>query len=203
MDIDQLIIVAGPTCVGKSTLMDAMRAGEERAVAGRLGLDDVTEWKFLSARKLYKRGEISGDKVVLHYDMTRRFSFAEDQVIDLIGQVQNISVLTLWSAPATCLARVKERKRRIEANLHRRAFRPIHMLTALRRLGRLARLCDLFETAPLLIQRYQEWFDHLAYFPLDQHWLCAPREAGERLSALEDWPRVAGLLLRDHGHPLA
>ena len=54
MAIDQLIIVAGPTSVGKSTLMDAMRAGEERAVAARLGLDDVTEWEFLSARKLVR-----------------------------------------------------------------------------------------------------------------------------------------------------
>lgn len=203
MAINQLIILAGPGYVGKSTLMDGIRAEKEPAIAAQLGLEDVSQWEFLTAKEHLRTRHIPRDKVVLHFDLTREFSFVEDKAIDFLDQVRSISVLTLWSMPEICIARVKRRRRQLKINLLRRAFMPREIVSIRNRLKRLARICDLYENPSLLIQRYEEWFEYLMQFPIDRHWLCAPGEATDRLSPPSDWRRVARLLMSDRGHPPA
>lgn len=210
MAINQLIILAGSAGVGKSTLMDRIRAEKEPAIAAQLGLEDVSQWEFLTAKEHLRKRHIPRDKVVLHFDLTgafsfltREYSFVEDKAIDFLDQVRSISVLTLWSMPEICIARVKRRRRQLKINLLRRAFMPREIVSIRNRLKRLARICDLYENPSLLIQRYEEWFEYLMQFPIDRHWLCAPGEATDRLSPPSDWRRVARLLMSDRGHPPA
>ncbi len=203
MAINQLIIVAGSGYVGKSTLMDGIRAEKKPAIAAQLGLEDVSQWEFVTAKEHLRRRHIPRDKVVLHFDLTRDFSFVEDKAIDFLDQVRSISVLTLWSMPEICIARVKRRRRQLKRNLLRRAFMPREIMSLRNRLKRLARICDLYENPSLLIQRYEEWFEYLMQFPIDRHWLCGPGEATDRLSPPSDWRRVARLLMSDRGHPPA
>ena len=60
---------------------------------------------------------------------------------------------------------------------------------------RLIRISELYKNPELLIQRYEQWFDHLAHFPVERHWLCAPVEAAERLFPLGDWERAKDAIM--------
>lgn len=92
-----LIIVAGPSTIGKSTLLDRLVRGEAETLREQLAIDDLASYKHLTARELTRMRDDTIDRLILHYNMTGGF-FAPDSMAYIAGLVSHytrVDVLTL------------------------------------------------------------------------------------------------------------
>jgi hypothetical protein len=167
-----LVVIAGPSCVGKSTVVSRLIKGELPALAESLGVMHPETFAVVHAAA-FKRdrspAEMTGD-VFLHYELTRtRFvktGAQSDHALHILDQARRIDFLTLWEDPQTIAMRFRAKVRR-------------SMVDALVRLEfRLARrVCERF-----LIRRryfadpkqmwalYCQWFDACDKIPAASHW---------------------------------
>ena len=107
--IGHLVVVAGPTSAGKSTLIERLRS--DPAVRARIGLDEGG-WLFDNAHlAALPNGPI--ERLVLHYDILRPWgrsirSYGRDPALDLLDVAERVTVLTLMASPATMLKQIEQ-----------------------------------------------------------------------------------------------
>ncbi|NQV03403.1 MAG: hypothetical protein HQ542_12205 [Bacteroidia bacterium] len=68
----ELIIIAGPSCVGKSTLINRIQQGEVPNLCDQLGIDDPSMWVYIDAISLPKLC-YPIQRMVLHYDTYHQY----------------------------------------------------------------------------------------------------------------------------------
>ena len=100
MQIDRLVIIAGPTCAGKSTLIKKILKGDP-SFSEKLRLDNPSSWNYSDASQLHKVQEPSIDRMILHYDILYRLrkykKYENDKVLDIFKKSKNIIIGTLWA----------------------------------------------------------------------------------------------------------
>jgi SAM-dependent methyltransferase len=106
--IRHLVVVVGPTSVGKSTFCEAINY--DSALASRFGIDNVSGL-FVSADKIDALPSGSLDTVVLHYDLLRPFdrsmqSHWRDPVFDVLGCANEVTVINLFNNRADLQERI-------------------------------------------------------------------------------------------------
>ena len=94
--IDHLVVVAGPTGVGKSTFIEALNAPSMRE---RFGIEGSFETIQANALDGLRTGPIA--TLVYHYDMLRPFdrplhSHGRDPAFHLLASAKRITLVTLW-----------------------------------------------------------------------------------------------------------
>ena len=101
LKVGQLIIVAGPSCAGKTYLINKMARGGCPLLCQALGVDDINQWRSGSFRFARLTDEKYIDKFILHLDLHSHFSVAKDNQIlfDFIHSADAVTVLTLCSLP--------------------------------------------------------------------------------------------------------
>lgn len=104
--LDRAIVIAGPSCVGKSTLIDRLRQGELPALAAALQLDDPERWVYLNARRsaAATRTPAGSQGIVLHYDILRPLmerrvrSFGQDPGLARALAAPHLRLCTMWGS---------------------------------------------------------------------------------------------------------
>ena len=113
----KLVIVAGPSAVGKSTLFDNLLQGNLIQLQEQLGIEKTSSFISLDAQFLPKVTESFIDRLILHYDILYRYSTTGDfsYISDLISNSKNVAVLTLCARYKTLSKRFNRRVIRASA----------------------------------------------------------------------------------------
>lgn len=65
--IKRLIVVAGPSCSGKSSLIAALQRGELPILQKTIGMDDPLDWSYVHAYELPQLSGMYAEQLVVHY----------------------------------------------------------------------------------------------------------------------------------------
>jgi hypothetical protein len=93
--IDHLVVVAGPTASGKSTLISELCKKRFPEIENRLGIENLAEWPRVSAISIDQLIEPALEGLILHYD----FLYDGDEALGLLDGVHQVSFITLWTPP--------------------------------------------------------------------------------------------------------
>jgi len=109
--INKLLLIAGPTSVGKTTLIRRILKGEEMELIRRLGLDDISNWRAVDADQLDGLDEKYIENLILHYDILRPWGrgpqvYEKDEALDLLDCSSHVIILTLWASPEVLVDRL-------------------------------------------------------------------------------------------------
>lgn len=170
-NIQRAIIVAGPSCVGKTTLMKRLGQGDLPALQQQLGMGSPKDWVFCPARKWSESIFENGRNVVLHYDFLRLInagiqSYGDDEVLAGLSAMENLTVLTLWQTADILLKRCRKRHWKNLHNLRKGRFS--HYVKQRKRLNR---KCQLFQSPDAVRHWYKRWFDFCATLPMADHYI--------------------------------
>ena len=171
--IDDLVVVAGPTGSGKSTLIETIQRGGAPSLCARLGLGDGSRWPMLSAFDIVEPQEPHLERTLFHYDTLRPFLrsahvHARERALELLSCARRARVLTVWTPQPVLLARFEQQGKARKG----RRRRAIHAL---------------FSDRERVLEHYREWFAFCAARGLEVL-VVAPLE-GMRCLTVEEWER--------------
>jgi hypothetical protein len=111
---DRLLLVAGPSCSGKSTLIQQLCDGELPQIAMQLRLGDPAAWHCVLPQDVSPDRKLA--QVILHYDFLRPWTgagtpaYQEDEVLRLARSAARMTLVTLWVPPDELRRRMVERR---------------------------------------------------------------------------------------------
>ena len=102
--IQHLIVVAGPTAAGKSTLIEAMKRGRAPELVDSLEIKDIEGWRIADANSLAEISEPDLEGLILSYDFLLPYlrgarDYGDDPVFQLLETARKVSFITLWTPP--------------------------------------------------------------------------------------------------------
>jgi len=102
----RLILVAGPSCSGKTTFIACIFAGNLQLMQS-LGITNLAEWVSLEAKQLDKIELSDIRNLVLHYDLVQQYDTATDYryIPGIFADYDDIMIITLVASPFFLLAR--------------------------------------------------------------------------------------------------
>ena len=178
MKINRLVVISGPSAVGKSTFIRGLIDGEFNWVIRALGIEDLSQFTWVDpTTNLLRLRKTKLDKVVLHYDFIKRShydfirrSYKGDPVFQIIRLCPHISWLTLWAAPEILMQRIEDRRNRIRSSISSLdSF--IFCLKGFSDLLVANRRKRIYSNVSRLEQMYRNWFDATLVNPGDDHWV--------------------------------
>jgi len=72
--INQLIIIGGPSCAGKTFLIKKIRQGDCSRLCRQLGIVIPSSWLYVEANQLARLCKKNIERLVVHYDFYTRYS---------------------------------------------------------------------------------------------------------------------------------
>lgn len=173
---ERLIVIAGPSAVGKSVLMDAMQGARPDSATGvgLLEMNGPSDWRYLRACDFERKSYAPGDREVVHYDLCRKRRHKEDLTSKsvLAKRMQgagDLVIVTLWEEPKTMARRVWLRTLRGGPDTGGKKTRRKRNIHRYRNLGKLY----MYGVHPgrLWLRYYTEWLRFCARFEARQHWV--------------------------------
>jgi hypothetical protein len=116
LSADRLLLVAGPSCSGKSTLIQQLCSGELPQIAAQLRLGDPAAWHCVLPQDVAAIDGTRLPQVILHYDFLRSWTgagtpaYQEDGVLRVAGSAAEVRLVTLWVPPDELRRRMVERR---------------------------------------------------------------------------------------------
>jgi len=94
---NQLIIIGGPSCAGKSFLIKRIQQGELPRLCGQLGILNPSSWRYVLAAGLKHIDQQIVERLVVHYDFYSQQSKENEfnHLCKLIDNSDRIIVVTL------------------------------------------------------------------------------------------------------------
>ena len=194
MSLKRLVIVAGPTAVGKSFFLKKLMHRTFSDVPAQLYLSGA-EWQEVRARQFdidYPQPfpAILPNHIVLHYETTRTwrrpYDFANDPSLELLHIAEKSTIVTLWAPAHILLDRFvshnfkswRRRAHRVAVRWFGKSFNPKYT--------RLAELFALYrDGSPELERIYRDWFGFCSGFPVADHWIVDTSKLTNRLVPLD------------------
>ena len=110
--VERMLVVAGPTSAGKSTLIDRLQRGELPELAGALALDKPGEWPMVGASQIQRLDEPRMPRLIFHYDMLYPYlrsakTHAREPSLRLLDAADEVVSLTIWTPPDTLLRQLE------------------------------------------------------------------------------------------------
>jgi hypothetical protein len=175
MQCDHLLVIAGPTCAGKTTLIDRFRAGNLPSFSETLHIEHPSRWKAVTAIDMEIYSEPEVDHLILHYDIVYRLRsirhYREDHALSVLVAAKKINLITLWATPEILISRLKSRRTQVirESLI---SMRPFRIYGALHRWRNISSLLFKLNNTPEYIESvYDNWFDYCEEIETDSHWL--------------------------------
>jgi hypothetical protein len=110
--IGRLVVIAGPSGVGKSRLWEHL--ARDTTLAARLGLEQPERWTHATALELRELETPEVERLALHYDILRPLRggarlYERDEALEVLGCAERVTVLTLHCAPSRLVQRLESR----------------------------------------------------------------------------------------------
>jgi len=111
--IGKLVVIAGPTASGKSTLIKKLQRNEIPEIAHKVGIDDEAQWTVLAANALTTFSEPFVKRAIFHYDFFRSYRRSaqvpqRDEALDVLDAVEHVTFVTLWCPPEILQQRLQQ-----------------------------------------------------------------------------------------------
>ena len=177
--VDDLIVIAGPTSSGKSTLIDRLKAGEEPALAKHLGLADVANVPAYNAFDLIAPREPNLKKLLFHYDLLRPFGrsahvHGRDEALDILRSGKRVRVLTIYVSPE-----------KLKAQLEKAVINPKTKDGKFRGNQRKAKIYAMYADPKKIHGWYRDWFAYCKSRDVEME-VVLPGESMKCIS-VEEW----------------
>lgn len=185
--IGHLVVVAGPTSIGKSSFIARLREGQLPEIARMLEIDHPGGWQEIGPRSIHTLTESMVEGYILHYDFLRPYyrsakTHDRDEAFDLLKTARRVSFVTLIAPP-------EELRRRFDEN----EIRPKTRFGIYRGSKRHLRIRREYENPARIRYLYERWLD-FCRSRSQQHILVSTSDE-IRWYPAEDWERVA----EEHG----
>jgi hypothetical protein len=177
--IGRLVVIAGPTAAGKSTLIEKLRRGEARIVGQRLSIQDWAKLPVVEFRQFKDLTDPHVETLVYHRNILRPHlnadgSYESDEALDLLDAAARISIVTLWCSPAQLRRQLRQRiGRRVTPGSAARA--------------RKLPILENYKQPERVRGHYRAWFDYIAGVAADRFVLTTAD--GEEIFSEEEWKR--------------
>jgi len=164
--IDHLILVAGASCIGKTTLIKGLKRGKYSRLCKQLGIDHPDKWIITSLKAAHKTTPYSG-KLLIQYDCYNRR--AQSLIHELINRSNCTTVLTLCAPPRTLIWR---NTKRLASNIYKLMLDPGRFDSMKRKIS-----CDVKgiirndHQSDKVIAHYKVWFEFLSKYQVESYWL--------------------------------
>lgn len=203
LPLDHLIVVAGPSCCGKSTFIDKLRNRELPDITSALGINDSSDWiykdaYYLNARLLKDIAQSPERNLVLHWtipspgiklllrDISLHFAHDKKARLRILQSAKRLTVLTLYTSRAIFLKRVNARRMRIMARRDGGMDSQLKYLVKMRH----TRLMDrIYSDTNNLASMYNRWFRLCSSFNVDAMHLVR-LEDYSTLEPADQWPVI-------------
>lgn len=177
--VDRLVVVAGPTSAGKSTLIDELRAGRQPALAERAGIEDPAGWAWGDSKALKKLTEPHLERLIFHYDFLRPHlrsakTHDRDEALDLLDTARDVTFVTIWCPPEALLAQLQRGEIDRKTTLGVYWGRKRHL-----------QLREEYRDPARIRAHYRAWFDFTRRRP-GEHLVVSPSE-GMRVQSIAEW----------------
>jgi len=193
MNVERLVVLAGPPCSGKTTIIERLKSGDAAFLSDILKIKGSEKICFMDDWQLHKLNDSKIDQLVLHYDFLRPIrngfeAFSSDPPLNVIDSASEIVFVTFYAKPSILSARLKKRK----FKLLLRFPRPIRLYRTIIRLKNI-KLSEKFCLSPELNLHYDKWFEFCRGFDARGHWIVDTSGEEPQMFELSDWISDPGL----------
>ena len=113
--IKKLIVIAGPTSSGKSTLIQKLKDHSAPTIAAAVGIQKGMKMEHTDANGLGRYLNQKVDTLLFHYDILRPFERSakthdRDEALDILDTAEDVVILTLWTHPDILRKQFEEKK---------------------------------------------------------------------------------------------
>lgn len=110
--VGKLLVIAGPSSAGKSTLIKRLRGGELPQIEERIGFS-LSGVRVASGRNLPRVREAQFDRLIFHYDFLRprwrsACVYERDEALDILACAKEITFVTIWTPPDVLLRQFEQ-----------------------------------------------------------------------------------------------
>lgn len=171
---NKLIILGGPSCAGKSTLVRKIQKGRCPVLCEQLGVRDPSSWRYYSAKDLKRSGESFDGCMLVHYDTYGLFWEKNQTFYHLdafLKKANSVTVLTLGVRPKNLVKRNNERiVSFLSSLLKRETYRGASFKQLWDRKNRLFKKRSRYQNSYSLFL-YEKWFDFFNQQLIECHWV--------------------------------
>jgi hypothetical protein len=210
----RILVIAGPTAVGKSTTIVGIQRGQLPEIGIDLGIDGLHEWPTIDMRLLPKVGRPVFERFILHYDFLFLFRFPasrnrwQNLLLYLLGEARQSSIITMWTNTENLLQQLIKGKFRGEIarvidktvmkslffrGLPASVIKKCSAISFLEKRTYHLRLLQLYSRKEDVKQIYRDWFTFCERktFPVCNHVIL---KQGNPLKFLpfEEWRHLVG-----------
>ena len=190
--VRSLIVVAGPSCAGKSHFIEDIKANRFPGIAKQLEIATPSMWQHKELGRFRPPPESSINRLILHCAFWL-FGPAYQEVdgLEVLRHSDQITFVTLWVHPDSLLQRLKIRRTRALLGFGKATdFR-----TRMQRLKQLRLREQVYRNPSALFSHYRDWFNFCARYNARAHWVVDVTRSKPVLFPLTEWKN-------QHGNPV-
>ncbi len=184
------MLLAGPACVGKTTVVDGLEAGRLPSLSERLGLEDLSSWTYLTANDLPALQESRLERMMLHYSLPGPWDQKHGTEADPYGRIRGliessdeVTFVTFWASPKALLERVKTRRARLLIE----CLNIVLMRANLQSITRLRRRQKAYSNPDHIFLSFNDWFEFCDAHAAKAHWVVDTTEQTPELLSLPEF----------------
>lgn len=190
-DIEELVLIAGPSCCGKSYLLDRLRQDKRGQLASSLGLTaPIDSYEIVTAKQLAKYEGRHTSRMILHVAI--RPSSADDEAgggpeyekLDAVAAAQHVRGITMIVSQKVLLSRL---------NMRIKASRKLTLRNVLKHSSisrRFKKLEKVYSDSAAIVAAYDAWFSYLASLSNLAGSILVSAESDYGVQDGDDWTAV-------------
>ena len=170
--VDRLIVIASPSCCGKTLFLAHLARGAISHIATAIGVENAADWRICDAGRLGDIADARAERLIVAYAIPsprvatgRPLKNTTDEKLGIVALARRKTFVTLVASSATLMSRLQQR---VRSNRKWILLNPRKFLRARRLLRRLALV---YQDPSQLRRMYESWFEYTASLPHDGMWI--------------------------------
>lgn len=181
--VDDIVVVAGPTAVGKTTLIDSVLEGREVPTREVLGIDPSRSWIMTGPTMLHRLEGTRLDGLIFHYDFVRPVfrstkTHDRDETLEILETAEQLTFATLIAPPEV----LRERLLKSE-------IQPMTRGGRYRGSARFLKILRTYEDPARLRRMYDRWLAYCA--GRGRQVIISTANGAATTHSIEEWETVA------------